>query len=116
MTPTWLLAGLIHLVEASEGGIAFLAHVALENSRCRLAQIDDDEPIDDVGKFSVEIEAHQFAAEFCVLADENRKPFAVLFDIGDGLREFVEIVQRVAERPSIPAPEFRTSKWSARMN
>ncbi len=51
-------AALAELVEAAEAGVAFLAHVALEDRGIGMTQIDDHQAIDHVGKFAVEIEAH----------------------------------------------------------
>ena len=94
----------VHLVEAAEAGVAWLAHVALEDLRVRLAQVHDHQAIHDIGKLAVEVEADQLASNFCILLDQNRDAFAIDFDVRDRLSEFIEIAQRGAKSTAVPMP------------
>jgi hypothetical protein len=46
-------------MEAREGSVAFFSHIPFEDGRLSLAEVDDDQAIDDVRKFAVEIESGQ---------------------------------------------------------
>src|SRR2546430_7137650 len=81
----------IHPVKMAKSGVAIPPHVALKNRPVSLAQVYNHQSVDDIGKLPIKIEADQFAAQLVILLDQNRQAFAVLFDIRDWLRQFVEI-------------------------
>jgi len=68
-------------VEAAEAGVAFLAHVAFEDLRVGLAQIDYRQAIDHIGKFAVEIEAYQPASHLGILLEQDGQSLAIFFDV-----------------------------------
>src|SRR5260370_33114232 len=78
-------ARLAELVESPEAGVAFLAHVALQHRGIGLAQVDDHESIDHIGKFAVEVEAHQPSSHLGILLDQDGHSFAVFFHVADRL-------------------------------
>src|SRR5579862_3404738 len=110
------MTALIELVKSPEGGVAFFAHVALEDGRISLAQIDNHQAIDHVGKFAIEVEAYKTAAQFHVLLDEDGYAFAVFFHIRDRLSEFVEIASQAAQGAAIPAAKHGRPEWSSGMD
>lgn len=103
-------------MEATEGGEAFLAYVALQDARVGLAEIEDDEAVVDVGEFAVEIERDHFAAQFGILLDQDGYAFAVFFGVGDGLGEFVKVAYRVAKSSVVPAANSGSAEWSTRLD
>src|SRR5713226_9536286 len=107
---------LIEPVEAAKSSVAFLAHISLEDRGIGLAQVDDHQSINDVGKFAVEIEAHQPASHLGILLDQDGHSFAIFFHIGDRLRELVEIPQNTAKGAAIPAAELGRAEGCACLN
>src|ERR1700742_2709887 len=83
-----LFFGRVVLAECC-GGLA--AHVSGEDGSVSLAEIDHDQPIENVGEFAVHVEAKQLATDFRVLAKKDRQSFAVDFNVGDRLGELLEI-------------------------
>lgn len=60
---------------------SFLSEVTLEKRRRRVTQIDQDQAIERVAKFRVDVEAEQFAAETEILFEENRNALAIGLDV-----------------------------------
>jgi hypothetical protein len=103
-------------MKTAEASVAFLSHVAFEDRRIGLAQIDNYQAIDDVGKFPVEVESDQSSANFSILFDQDRQAFAIFFHIGNRLAEFVKVAQDAAQGATIPAAQFVGSEGCAGLN
>lgn len=67
------------------------AEVAFEQLTFGAGEVHDDQAIEDVGKFRVDVKTQQLAAEAEVLSQEDRYAGVVGFDLGDHLGEFIEI-------------------------
>lgn len=66
---------------------AFLApHVALQETGNRLQQIHQNQPIEGVTKFPVDIEAEQQPAEVQILAQKNRYAALPILELPDDFR------------------------------
>jgi len=65
----------------SEGNRAFSAHVAIEYRGFGMAQVNDNEAVEHVGKFSIYVEPQQFPAYLGVLFQQDGEALAVGFDI-----------------------------------
>src|SRR5208337_101559 len=100
-------------VETAEAGVAFLAHIALEDRGVGLAQVDDHQAIDHIGKFAVKIEAHQPASNLRILLEQDGQSFAIFLHIGDGLGKFVKIAHGSAESAAIPAAKLGSAEGRA---
>lgn len=94
-------------------GCQALAHVAFQNTRSGLTEIYDDQAVDYVGKFTVQIEGYQFVSHLGVLTDQDRDSFAVFFEVGDGFGEFVQITDGIANGGTVPA-QYGRAEGSAR--
>jgi len=102
------------LVKIMEGGYSLFAHVAFQNRGVGLAKIYDNQAIDHVRESAVEIERYQLAAQLGVLPNKDWNPFAVFFEVGDGLAELVEVAPDVAQSGVIPAAKERGTERGAR--
>ena len=96
-------------MELTESGNPGLGHIGLQPRRISLAQIDHYESIEHVRKRLVHIEGQDRTANFQVLFQQYRNPFAISFDLSNRLREFINIEQVTDDR-KLPLPEF--SSWS----
>lgn len=101
-------------MDAAESRRGFFRHIPFENRGIGAAEVYDDESVEDVGELAVQIETEQLATDFCVLAQQNGQTLAVGFDVGDGLREFIEITESAAHGLAIPRAQKGWTKFAAR--
>lgn len=69
-----LTVTLSQVVKAAKSGIPCLPHVAFQDDRIGLSQINDDQPVHYIRELAVEIERDQLASHLGVLLDQDREP------------------------------------------
>jgi hypothetical protein len=62
-----------------------------------LAEVDEDETIQRIGKMRIDVEAQQFPAEFQILFEENGNALTVCFHVGDDKGQGVEVAKEMAD-------------------
>src|SRR5690625_260041 len=68
-------------VAAQKGGALLMSHVSRQHGRICPGQVDHDQPVQNVGKGGVDIEAQQLATHLQVLAKQYRHSLAVAFQL-----------------------------------
>src|SRR5579871_1616528 len=91
-------------------------HVTLQHSGFRLPQVHYDEAIDNIRKFSVDVESQNLAADPGVLPQQDREAFAVTLNVGDRLRELFEIANQRENSSPFPAPQECGTEWTSRLD
>src|SRR5262249_6940451 len=98
-------------MKAKKSSYSILSHVGLKAGGIGVAQIHQDQTVQNVGEVFVHIESEQLPAEFEVLAQQDRKTFAVALDFGDGSRHLFH-VEQIADGPHLPVGQRTGSERS----
>src|SRR5271167_1412617 len=74
-------------------GQAILTHIAGKDGGIAAAEIHKYEAVEDIGEVAVDVEADEASSEFGVMFEQNGDGFAVAFDVGDGVGEFLQVAE-----------------------
>src|SRR5580704_3039424 len=103
---------LSHAMQFAESSCRFFTHVTIEHASLSVAEVDNYQAIQHIGKFAIHVEAEELASDLCVLLEEDGKAFAVEFNIGDRLRELFEVAQDVTDGAAVPTADTPGAKWT----
>lgn len=70
------------------------AEVAVEQLAFGACEVHDDQAVEGVGKFRVDVKSEEFSAQAEVLAQEDGDACVVGLDVGDEVGEFVDVLAK----------------------
>ena len=100
-----LLASGPSLVIAEKTDGTFRAKISLQALNIGVAQVDDDQPVENIGEFPVHIKREYLAADFQVLPKQDRKSFAIELEFRNGAGQLLGVTNQFVKCSNVPVLE-----------